>query len=613
MTTTPKIGEWRAMGRAVGLVARTGRGWFVATVVLMSVSGLGMAAALLLGQRAVKRVTDSQAPQGDWLLWLLIGGVVVLAGVIAFSQLAATGFHRLLAERVMYAWNERVLQTAALTEIWEFERPEFHDRIRRARQGGGASIGISMAVPQLLAGLIASTGLLTALAITAPVLLPVVIASGVPLLLAGRANSREMYSFNFGNTPNDRERFALEGVLSSRDQSAEVRVFGMQGFLLHRWRELYEERIAGLTQLVVAFTRRSSIAAIGVALTLIVAVITLGWLLTTHRITMVTAAAAAVTTLMLGSQVQRIASSIADLRESAQQVADVELTTALTRQAAPKLPPAGPLRHLRADRVTFRYPAAASNALDGIDFSIEAGEMIAIVGINGSGKTTLAKLLCGLYEPASGSITWNGRPVEQVDLLGQVGAIFQTFNRYWFTATENIAAGAIAAGEVPSQSAVRRAAMDAGAHNLISELPHGYDTRLTVELDGGADLSLGQWQRIAIARVLYRDPSLVVLDEPTASLDAHAEADLFATLEKLRQGRTFIIISHRFSTVRTADRIVVMDAGRIIEQGAHHELMALDGRYAEMYAVQARSYQDTPPVSRDRTEAESRPGTLTGP
>jgi ATP-binding cassette, subfamily B, bacterial len=295
---------------------------------------------------------------------------------------------------------------------------------------------------------------------------------------------------------------------------------------------------------------------------------------------------------MLGSQVQRMASSIASLREEAQQVADVQITTAATSQVQLDRPVAGPLRHLVAEGVDFCYPAGESNALSGIDFCLQAGEMVAIVGVNGSGKTTLAKLLCGLYEPAVGSITWNDQPIDQLDLRGQVGAIFQTFNRYWFTAAENIAVGAIAAGETPRPDAVRQAARDAGAHDLITELSNGYDTRLTVELDGGADLSLGQWQRIAIARVLYRDPSLVVLDEPTASLDAHAEADLFATLEKLRQGRTFIVISHRFSTVRTADRIIVMDAGRIVEHGTHAELIAQNGHYHDMYTAQASSYHD---------------------
>lgn len=194
---------------------------------MMSISGLGSAAVIVLGQSAIARVTRTDLHQLDPISALLIACVVALVAVIAFSQLAATGIHKLLAEQVMYAWNDRVLQTAAGTDMWQFELPTFHDRLRRARNGAGSSIGISMAVPQLVSGAVASTGLLVALAVTAPILLPVVIISGLPLLLAGRANGQEMYSFSFGNTPNDRERFGLERVLTSRDESAEVRIFGM--------------------------------------------------------------------------------------------------------------------------------------------------------------------------------------------------------------------------------------------------------------------------------------------------------------------------------------------------------------------------------------------------
>lgn len=577
--------------RAVRFVARAGGGWFVATIAMMSFGGVGTAAVVYLAQFATGRMDADSVTTVDSQVWLLGSVVVILVALVAMAQLAATGVHRLLAERVMKAWSERVLHATAFSDVREFETPAFHDQLRRAQRGSLASVHISMAVPQILGSAVASVGLVAALALTTPMIVPVVIISGLPLLLAGRANGDEMYSFDFGHTPNDRERAALERVLSSRDQSAEVRVFGLQRYLLQRWDDLYSERLLGLDQLVSKFIVRSVAAALGVAMTLVLTLGVLGWLLSTGRIDLLSAAAAGVTTLLLGSQVQRLAGNLGKLREQAHQISDMEAATAAVSQPAPLKPRAARLESLELEDVDFRYPSTGSDALTNVDLALEAGEMIAIVGANGSGKTTLAKLLCGLTEPTGGTMCWNGEPFAAVDVQPEVGAIFQTFARYWFTAAENIAVGSMAVGEEPDHEAVRRAAGRAGAHEFISALPDGYDTRLTVELERGADLSLGQWQRIAIARVLYREPSLVVLDEPTASLDPQAEAALFTTLDRLREGRTIVVISHRFSTVRNADRIVVMDQGRIVEQGSHDELVLGGGRYAEMYAVQAAAYQ----------------------
>lgn len=517
---------------------------------------------------------------------------MLVAAGIAFGQLASTGLHRLLAERVMYWCNEQVVRLTAECETREFDTPDFHDRIRRARNGASSSITIAMAAPQLVAATITSLGLIAAVGATAPVLIPVALLSGVPLLLAGRANGEEMYSFSFGNTPNDRERFQLEGVLGSRDQAAEVRVFGIQDFLVRRWKVLYDERIAGLTVLVRGFIRRSALAAGGAAISLVLVLGSLVWLLTTGRIDVLAAATAAVSVILLADQAQKIAGNVGQLREQTVQVADFYETTSrrTAAQGRPARPQGEPLSHMRVHEVTFTYPSAEFPALQDVSFELEAGEMVAIVGHNGSGKTTLAKLLCGLYEADAGVVTWNGRPIRELDVGRQLGAVFQTFARYWFSARDNIAVGAVADGIEPDQAKVEEAAREAGADEFLASPARGYDTRLAVELDNGVDLSLGQWQRVAIARVLYRQPSFVVLDEPTASLDAEAEAALFETLSRLRGGRTVVMISHRFSTVRSADRILVLEGGRLIEQGSHDELMALDGRYARMYSVQAAAF-----------------------
>jgi ATP-binding cassette subfamily B protein len=247
---------------------------------------------------------------------------------------------------------------------------------------------------------------------------------------------------------------------------------------------------------------------------------------------------------------------------------------------------------VEVDRVSFTYPGSRRPALNDVSIRIDAGEIIALVGENGSGKTTLAKLLAVLYEADSGSIRWDGADIRGFDRAGlrrAIAIIFQDFIRYELTARENISAGRGGAGD---DAAIAAAAHQAGADRFLEELPLGYDTILSKQFKGGRDLSLGQWQRVALARAFYRDAPFVILDEPSSALDPRAEHDLFARIRTLLAGRTVLFISHRFSTVRSADRIYVMGNGRIVEQGTHDELMAHGGSYAELFTLQAAAYLD---------------------
>jgi ATP-binding cassette subfamily B protein len=223
---------------------------------------------------------------------------------------------------------------------------------------------------------------------------------------------------------------------------------------------------------------------------------------------------------------------------------------------------------------------------------ISAGEVVALVGENGSGKTTLAKCLSALFTPTAGRILWDGADVRELDrkeLRQQIGVIFQDFVRYQLTARENIGFGRAEA--VDDLDAIAEAARQAGAHDYLAALPDGYETMLGKEFTGGYDLSLGQWQRVALARAFFRNASLLVLDEPTASLDARAESELFEYVQALARGRSVLLISHRFSTVKSADRIYVLHAGEIVEEGSHEDLVALGGRYAELFELQAAAYR----------------------
>ncbi len=577
--------------RIIVLVARAGGSSFYGALASMSATGLGFAVVLLAGKSLVGRLAQQRGISMHPSTWAVLVGVVALVSVVAFASMASGGFHRILTEKVVRWCGEQITLLSARSDLIEFDSPTFHDRIGRSRRASDAALQITLAVPRMLASAVTMVGLIVAVALTAPILLPVAVLSGLPMLFAGRALGERMLTFSWGHTPGDRERQHIEEVLTSRDQAAEIRVFGIQSFLTTRWNRLYDDRIADIADIVRGYLRRSMLAAVGVALTLTVLLVSLAVLLSRGDVDLASAVTVGVSVLILSSQSQTIAAGIGALREHSGQMADFLETTKLLETMSVggvAKPAADALTRLDVDRVTFAYPSADRPALHDVTFTLAAGEMVAIVGANGSGKTTLAKVLCGLYPTRSGEVRWNGRPIRAQEPGSQIGAVFQTFARYWFSAADNIRVGS---GSADLQR-VRAAATEAGAADFIEELPDGFGTLLAPELEGGVDLSLGQWQRVAIARVLFRDPSLVVLDEPTASLDTQAEAELFATLARLRGGRAVIVISHRFSTVRAADRILVLDHGRLIEQGTHEDLMAMRGAYATMYAQQASAYQD---------------------
>jgi ATP-binding cassette subfamily B protein len=256
------------------------------------------------------------------------------------------------------------------------------------------------------------------------------------------------------------------------------------------------------------------------------------------------------------------------------------------------LPPDSPHAGIRFEGVTFRYPGQTAETLAGFDLDIPAGRSLAIVGANGAGKTTLVKLVARLYDPQEGQVLIDGRDVREYDpdqLRGEFGVLFQDYVSYQFSARENIGIGRVE--RLDDTPAIAAAAVKSGASSVIEKLPEGYDTVLGKWFDGGVNLSGGEWQKVALGRAFMREAQILILDEPSAALDAKAEYELFSRLQELAHGRTAIFISHRFSTVRRADRILVFEHGSLIESGTHEELLALGGRYAELFNLQAASYR----------------------
>jgi ATP-binding cassette subfamily B protein len=333
------------------------------------------------------------------------------------------------------------------------------------------------------------------------------------------------------------------------------------------------------------------------------------YLALSDRLGLADAATAAGALLILGERIMMTVNSVGEVYEAGLFVEDYTtfLATAPTQHAATGTNPApAAFERITVADVTFTYPAGVRPALRDVNLELRAGQIVALVGENGSGKTTLAKLLARLYLPQSGSIRWDGADTADVDpeqLRRRIAVIFQDFQHYDLPAWQNIGLGAVE--RIADRDAVRAAARRAGADTYLRGLPDGYDTILSPEYTGGRDLSIGQWQRVALARAFMRDAPLIILDEPTAALDARAEHELFASIRTMYAGRTVLFISHRFNTVRIADHIYVLHDGRIVEDGDHDALIARGGLYAELFTLQAAAYTASPTAQRSDSPVSS--------
>jgi ATP-binding cassette subfamily B protein len=427
-----------------------------------------------------------------------------------------------------------------------------------------------------------------------PTLLPLLLVGGVPVLLTSRRQSQLESDFLARQKQSMRLRSYLTWVQTGRDEAKEIRAFGLARNFGQRLNTLYADYLRDLAQHLWHRSRLGAAGSLGSAVLLALTLFLLAWLISTSRLSVAEAGAALVAIRLLAGQVQSGLSGVQAIFESGAFIDDLDgfLTLAPAAEGGSRdIAPPVDFHRIRADAVSFSYPGRSQLALQAASIEINRGEVVALVGENGSGKTTLAKVMAGLYEPGSGAVRWDGTDVRtfRPDLFRErVAIIFQDYVKYALSAEENIAVAR--PDDEIDHAAVREAARLADADSFLSALPAGYQTPLSRRFVGGHELSGGQWQKVAIARAFYRSAPLVIIDEPTAALDARAEYELFSSLHEVLRGRSALIISHRFSTVRTADRIYVLDHGRVVEQGSHDELVALRGQYAELFHLQASAY-----------------------
>lgn len=588
----------KSLGRLSRLVGFSSRlVWDSARTPFIALSALQLLSAALLA---------AQVLTVQWLLSAMLalnstGVTATVVPIVAMALLTAAGavasslqssLSRYVGENVARTMWQSILDVSTNVGMKQYEDPAFFDRLERVRMSGlTRPFQVTNGVITTLGALASCLGLGATLVAFNPLLLPLLVVGGLPLLLTSRQESRLEFRFTVAQTQATRLRAYLSILMTGRDEAKEVRAFGLAGNLRARFGSAYANYLTDLRHHLKRRATLSTIGQFGAAIVVGLTLLVLAWLITTGGLSIAAAGAALVAVRMLASQVQVLASGVQGIFESGLFIDDLQefLALAPERPAVPAV--ARDFEEVVAHEVSFTYPGRDVPAVDGASIRIGHGEVVALVGENGSGKSTLAKIVSGLYPVDKGELLWDGTPLEQLPsgtAEASTAVIFQDFVRYAMNVETNIALGR------PDQPVddlrVARAAAASGVADYVDELPQNYRTPLTRMFEGGHDLSGGQWQRLAIARAFYRDAPLVILDEPSAALDPRAEYDLFSSLRSTIAGRAALVISHRFSTVRNADRIYVLDAGRVVESGTHDELMAHGGIYAELFSLQAAAY-----------------------
>jgi ATP-binding cassette subfamily B protein len=528
--------------------------------------------------------------------WWLVAAEFSLAVVSSVFTRAIDYSDSLLADKYTRHVATRVMSHAASLDLSAYEDPVFYDRLERARVQATDRLVMIQAVGRLVQQAITTLTLSVSIMFFSPWLLLLLIVGVVPAFLGESHFAFLGYAKNFRQTPKMRQLDYLRVLGGSKEAAKELKLFGLKTFLLerfaHLYNEIYEENVALSRRKLIAGSVLSMVGTMGYYSAYVFVIWrTLQGELSIGTLTFLTGAI-----LQASSNIQQIFSTLAAIGDQALFLTDLlaffEMKPTICSKLNALPPPRPILEGIEFRNVSFQYPGNSRLILDRLNFKLGPRERLALIGENGQGKTTIVKLITRLYDPTEGQILLDGVDLRDYDLdhlHREMGVIFQDFMRYEMTARENIAVGRVE--EIGNLKLLQSAARKSMADQTIARLPQGYEQMLGRRFEQGVDISGGEWQRVALARAYLRDAQILILDEPTAALDARSEYEVFQRFAELTAGKMALFISHRFSTVRSADRIIVLEDGKIAEEGTHNELAKMGGRYAEMFEMQASSYR----------------------
>jgi ATP-binding cassette, subfamily B, bacterial len=555
--------------------------------------GIGVVAARIITGVARALQHQPQLPHFWWLVGVEVG-LALLNGILSR---AIDYTDQILANRYTYHVSVQVMQQAAQLDLTTYEDPVYYDRLERARVQATDRLAMIQQLGRLLQQVVLTVIWSGVLIYRSPWMILLLIAGVLPSFLGETHFAFLGYAKNFRQTPAKRQMDYLRQVGGSKEAAKELKLFNLSKYFTDRFKvlskQIYDEDVELSNKKLLWGGLLSLISTVGYYGAYVFAIFKAveGDYPTIGIFSLVTVAIQ-----QASSNFQQAFSTASGIADQALFLTDLIAFFEMkpTVQSKPNaLPTPRPIRQgFEFRNVSFAYPGTERRVLKNFNFHLAPGERIALIGENGQGKTTIVKLITRLYDPTEGQILLDGMDLREYsldDLHQEMGVIFQDFMRYEMTARENIAVGRI---EIPhTEEEIQHAAYKSLAEGVIAKMAHGYDQMLGRRFEGGVDLSGGEWQKIALARAYLRDAQLLILDEPTAALDAKSELEVFERFAELTAGKMALLISHRFSTVRMADRIVVLEGGQLVEEGTHQQLMTLGGRYAAMFEMQAASYR----------------------